>query len=111
MAGYYLGAKLNGRNEDIDFNASDFMLRVNSDLIGKYVNIASRAAGTIAKRFDGRLGQVSEDGEALLATLRAERHHHRRLRGANATARARPCSQRPRERICRCQQALGAGQP
>ncbi|MES2634161.1 MAG: methionine--tRNA ligase [Pseudomonadota bacterium] len=40
---YYLAAKLNGRNEDIDFNADDFMARVNSDLIGKYVNIASRA--------------------------------------------------------------------
>jgi len=42
---YYLAAKLNARNEDIDFNADDFMARVNSDLIGKYVNIASRAAG------------------------------------------------------------------
>jgi methionyl-tRNA synthetase len=41
---YYLAAKLSARNEDIDFNADDFMLRVNSDLIGKYVNIASRAA-------------------------------------------------------------------
>jgi methionyl-tRNA synthetase len=40
---YYLAAKLNGRNEDIDFNAEDFMLRVNSDLVGKFVNIASRA--------------------------------------------------------------------
>jgi len=40
---YYLAAKLNGRNEDIDFNPDDFMARVNSDLIGKYVNIASRA--------------------------------------------------------------------
>jgi methionyl-tRNA synthetase len=40
---YYLAAKLNGRNEDIDFNAGDFMLRVNSDLVGKYINIASRA--------------------------------------------------------------------
>ncbi|GAC1530574.1 MAG: methionine--tRNA ligase [Ramlibacter sp.] len=40
---YYLAAKLSGRNEDIDFNAEDFMARVNSDLIGKYVNIASRA--------------------------------------------------------------------
>ncbi|MDR3002708.1 MAG: methionine--tRNA ligase subunit beta, partial [Acidovorax sp.] len=67
---YYLGAKLNGKNEDIDFNAEDFMLRVNADLIGKYVNIASRAAGFIAKRFDGKLGQVSEDGQALLAALR-----------------------------------------
>jgi methionyl-tRNA synthetase len=41
---YYIAAKLNGRNEDIDFNAEDFMARVNSDLVGKYVNIASRAA-------------------------------------------------------------------
>lgn len=41
---YYLAAKLNGRNEDIDFNPEDFMARVNADLIGKYVNIASRAA-------------------------------------------------------------------
>ncbi len=40
---YYLAAKLNGRNEDVDFNADDFLARVNSDLIGKYVNIASRA--------------------------------------------------------------------
>lgn len=69
---YYLGAKLNGKNEDIDFNPEDFMLRVNSDLIGKYVNIASRAAGFISKRFDGRLGQVSEDGQALLAALREQ---------------------------------------
>ena len=41
---YYVAAKLNGRVEDIEFNPDDFLLRVNSDLIGKYVNIASRAA-------------------------------------------------------------------
>jgi methionyl-tRNA synthetase len=52
---YYLAAKLTAKNEDIDFNAEDFMLRVNSDLIGKYVNIASRAANFITKNFDGRL--------------------------------------------------------
>ena len=68
---YYIAAKLSGRNEDIDFNAEDFMLRVNSDLVGKFINIASRAAGFIAKRFDGRLGLVSADGLALLDTLRA----------------------------------------
>jgi methionyl-tRNA synthetase len=51
---YYLAAKLNGRNEDIDFNADDFLARVNSDLVGKYINIASRAAGFIAKRFDNK---------------------------------------------------------
>ena len=66
---YYLAAKLNGRNEDIDFNAEDFMARVNSDLVGKYINIASRAAGFIAKRFDGKLGAVSADGQALLSQL------------------------------------------
>jgi methionyl-tRNA synthetase len=52
---YYLAAKLSARNEDIDFNADDFMARVNSDLIGKFVNIASRAAGFISKRFEGQL--------------------------------------------------------
>ncbi len=67
---YYLAAKLSGRNEDIDFNAEDFMARVNSDLIGKYVNIASRAAGFIAKRFGGKLGEYSGDGDALLEHLR-----------------------------------------
>ena len=69
---YYLGAKLNGKNEDIDFNPEDFMARVNADLIGKYVNIASRAAGFITKRFGGQLGGMGGDGEALLATLRTQ---------------------------------------
>jgi len=68
---YYLATKLSARNEDIDFNAEDFMARVNADLIGKYVNIASRAAGFIAKRFGGQLGEVSADGDALLEHLRA----------------------------------------
>jgi methionyl-tRNA synthetase len=67
---YYLAAKLSGRNEDIDFNAEDFMARVNSDLVGKYINIASRAAGFIAKRFGGKLGEYSGDGDALLEHLR-----------------------------------------
>jgi methionyl-tRNA synthetase len=67
---YYLATKLSSRNEDIDFNADDFMARVNSDLIGKYINIASRAAGFIAKRFGGALGEVSADGDALLEHLR-----------------------------------------
>ncbi len=68
---YYLAAKLSGRNEDIDFNAEDFMARVNSDLVGKFINIASRSAGFIAKRFDGQLGAVSADGQALLAALQS----------------------------------------
>jgi methionyl-tRNA synthetase len=68
---YYLAAKLSARNEDIDFNAEDFMARVNSDLIGKFVNIASRSAGFIAKRFGGQLGSISADGQALLSALQA----------------------------------------
>lgn len=68
---YYLAAKLSGRNEDIDFNAEDFMARVNSDLVGKFINIASRSAGFIAKRFEGKLGQVSADGQALLTALQS----------------------------------------
>ncbi len=52
---YYIAAKLNANVEDLDFNPDDFMARVNSDLIGKYVNIASRAAGFISKRFAGKL--------------------------------------------------------
>ena len=67
---YYLAAKLSGRNEDIDFNADDFMARINADLIGKYVNIASRAAGFISKKFGGRLGAISPDGDQLLTHLR-----------------------------------------
>ncbi len=69
---YYIAAKLNARNEDIDFNPDDFIARVNSDLVGKYVNIASRAAGFIAKRFDGMLSaDVGVEGRALLDALRA----------------------------------------
>lgn len=67
---YYLAAKLSGRNEDIDFNADDFMARVNSDLVGKYINIASRAAGFLTKRFGGKLADISGDGDALLEHLR-----------------------------------------
>jgi len=52
---YYYAAKLNGSMEDIDLNLDDFVARVNSDLVGKYINIASRCAGFITKRFGGRL--------------------------------------------------------
>jgi methionyl-tRNA synthetase len=70
---YYLAAKLSARNEDIDFNADDFMARVNSDLIGKFVNIASRAAGFLTKRFDGKLTtEFGGMGAAILADIRTE---------------------------------------
>ncbi len=71
---YYIAAKLNARVEDIEFNPEDFVARVNADLVGKYVNIASRAAGFIGKRFKGHLsGDVGVEGRTLLDTLRAHR--------------------------------------
>ena len=56
---YYYAAKLNGTMEDIDLNLDDFVAKVNSDLIGKYINIASRTAGFISKRFSGKLTNIS----------------------------------------------------
>ena len=61
---YYLAAKLNAKVEDLDFNPDDFVARVNSDLIGKYVNIASRAAGFINKRFGGKLSDPVSSGRS-----------------------------------------------
>ncbi len=58
---YYIAAKLNDRVEDIDFNPDDFVARVNSDLVGKYVNIASRAAPFLSKHFDGHVAK--DDGQ------------------------------------------------
>ena len=71
---YYIAAKLNSHVEDVEFNPEDFVARVNSDLVGKYINIASRAAGFLAKRFGGTLsGDLGVEGSALLETLRAQR--------------------------------------
>jgi methionyl-tRNA synthetase len=58
---YYYAAKLNGTMEDIDLNLEDFIARVNSDLVGKYINIASRTAGFISKRFDGKLNPTGNN--------------------------------------------------
>jgi len=72
---YYLGAKLNARVEDLDFSPDDFIARVNSDLIGKYVNIASRAANFITRYFGGALATPAEaDAEraSRLATAQLE---------------------------------------
>lgn len=63
---YYYAAKLNDSMEDIDLNLSDFMTRVNSDLVGKYINIASRSANFLAKKFDGKLTDLSlTDNEVM----------------------------------------------
>ena len=60
---YYMAAKLNSHVEDMDFNPDDFIARVNSYLIGKYVNIASRAANFISKHFDGKLAYQGDTSE------------------------------------------------
>src|SRR5690606_32044275 len=62
---YYFAAKLNGTMEDIDLNLEDFIARVNSDLVGKYINIASRCAGFLVKRFDGLLADMGDDLDAF----------------------------------------------
>ncbi len=67
---YYLAAKLNANVEDLDFNPDDFVARVNSDLVGKYVNIASRAAGFITRHFNGQLAYQG-DTEQLAALAAA----------------------------------------
>ncbi|MER0202626.1 MAG: methionine--tRNA ligase [Nitrosomonas sp.] len=65
---YYYAAKLNSTLEDIDLNLDDFVARVNSDLVGKFINIASRCAGFITKRFDGKLVS-GEQYQALQAIV------------------------------------------
>ena len=62
---YYYAAKLNATMEDIDLNLEDFAARVNSDLIGKYINIASRCAGFLTKHFDGRLLPLSGQSSSV----------------------------------------------
>ena len=65
---YYYAAKLNGSMEDVDLNLDDFTARVNSDLVGKYINIASRTAGFIAKKFDNKLRPPRNSG--IIAEMR-----------------------------------------
>jgi methionyl-tRNA synthetase len=68
---YYIAAKLNAAVEDIDFNPEDFVARVNSDLVGKYINIASRAAGFLSKRFGGKLVGV-ERANTLVGNMQKD---------------------------------------
>lgn len=85
---YYYAAKLNSTMEDIDLNLEDFVARVNSDLVGKYINIASRTAGFINKRFEGKLNPSAGNpvvaeikaSAALLADCYAEREYGKALR-------------------------------
>ncbi|MEO6023672.1 MAG: methionine--tRNA ligase [Burkholderiales bacterium] len=71
---YYLAAKLNASMEDIDLNLDDFVARVNSDLVGKYINIASRCAGFIEKRFAGKIQDPALwAGDETLAKMRGSK--------------------------------------
>ncbi len=90
---YYYAAKLNSTMEDIDLNLEDFVARVNSDLVGKYVNIASRCAGFIGKKFDGRLAATDaewlkplREPSASIAQAYEEREFGRALREVMALA-------------------------
>ena len=67
---YYFATKLNDRMEDLDLNLQDFVARVNSDLLGKYINIASRSAGFLVKRFDGVVSDAAMNN-ALLQEIAA----------------------------------------
>jgi methionyl-tRNA synthetase len=92
---YYFASKLNDSVTDIDLNFEDFVQKVNSDLVGKVVNIASRCAGFITKRFDGKLSDNIENPE-LLATFQTAsesiaqhieaRHYHKAVRDIMALA-------------------------
>ncbi|HEX2566837.1 MAG TPA: methionine--tRNA ligase, partial [Burkholderiales bacterium] len=82
---YYIAAKLNANVEDLDFNPDDFLARVNSDLVGKYVNIASRCAVFLSRRFDGRLAEVRDpfgfaSKAASIGALYEEREYGKALR-------------------------------
>ena len=90
---YFIAAKLNANVEDLDFNPDDFMARVNSDLVGKYVNIASRCAVFINRKFGGRLAAARQDfafsakaGE--IAALYEQREFGKALREIMALADA-----------------------
>lgn len=72
---YYIAAKLNAKVEDLDFNPEDFVARVNADLIGKFINIASRSAGFISKRFEHKIGPLSQEGLALVQHLQQSAPH------------------------------------
>ena len=68
---YYFAYKLNSKVEDVDFSSADFISRTNSDLVGKYVNIASRSAGFLVKRFEGRVSDPAIAESSLIAEIKA----------------------------------------
>ena len=112
---YYIAAKLNAQVEDIDFNPDDFVARVNSDLVGKYINIASRAAGfldqALRRQAVGRPRRRRP--RAARRPARAARRRSRELydeREYGKALREIMAAGRPGQRVRRPEQALGAGQ-
>jgi methionyl-tRNA synthetase len=69
---YYYASKLSGGIEDIDLRTEDFLGRANSELVGKFANLASRCGPMLNKHFDGRLGRLDEGGLALVRQLKAQ---------------------------------------
>jgi methionyl-tRNA synthetase len=87
---YYLATKLSARNEDIDFNADDFMARTNSDLIGKYVNIASRTSPFIHKFFNSHLAEsLTEESKFTLSMILRQEYANNVLTDREAFIAAR----------------------
>ena len=70
---YYYAGKLNGSIDDIDLNFDDFTLKINSDLVGKLANLASRSVPMLTKNLDSTLGRLDDDGKALVETLQKAR--------------------------------------
>ncbi|WP_372362621.1 methionine--tRNA ligase [Xanthomonas sp. NCPPB 1325] len=84
---YYFAAKSSGGVDDLDLNLGDFIARVNADLVGKFVNLASRCAGFIGKRFDGKLAEALPDAaqyERFVAALAPIREAYERNDAASA---------------------------
>ncbi len=87
---YYYAAKLNGTMEDLDLNLEDFLAKVNSDLVGKYINIASRASGFLLKNFDGILKKDYDGFGSLLGLIHSkaeEIHSYYELRDFSSAIR------------------------
>jgi methionyl-tRNA synthetase len=86
---YYFAAKLNGRVDDLDLNFDDFMTRVNADLVGKVVNIASRCASFMEKRFDNHLCDALDDPKLYQLLLKAREDIIQRLVDRDVAAAVR----------------------
>lgn len=72
---FYYASKLSPKIEDIDLNIEDFVFKVNSDVLGKIINIASRLGSIVTKHFDGILGELDQEGQALVHLIEKESPH------------------------------------